>query len=104
MQFNVESLCETNLDLRTYIGKCRVVLVYGNRDHALESKLYRHGYRVFANDPDYQHLIDPIQSCVPQQSVMILLGLDGMIQYVGKSLSYREIRNFCWRDKTQQVN
>ena len=36
MQFNVENLCETNLDLRSYIGKYRVVLMYGNRNHTLE--------------------------------------------------------------------
>ena len=104
MQFNVENLCETNLDLRSYIGKYRVVLMYGNRDHTLESRLYRHGYRVLVNNPEYQHLIDPIQSCEPQKSVMILLGLDGMIQYVGKALSYREIRNFCWKDRIPEVN
>lgn len=91
--------CKTNLDIRSYINKKRVILVYGERDHDFEAIVNSCKYVVLYNNPEYLMLLDPLNSnAVRQRKGMILVGLDGLVCYVGKILTYREIKNFVWKD------
>jgi len=96
---------QTNLDVRGFISKKRVVLLYGKRNHKLESRLDRHNYAVFCNNPEYKLLLDPgLSANTEKLTGTILIGLDGQVKAVTcDCLNYHQIKDFPWNDRIPKL-
>lgn len=87
----------TNFDIDAYKWKNRVVLFYADNANEIPGKtikkLEEHNYVVFMNRPGYQNLLNP-----KNPKGMIVVGLDGLVQYAGEFQKYGFIKNINYRD------